>query len=70
VAKNRMKHARVTGVEREVSQIIMGTLFAKDIDEAAPVFDYFLEQGGNCFDTASWFSANGCSVKAFATKRL
>ncbi len=52
MAKNRMKHARVTGVEREVSQIIMGTLFAKDIDEAAPVFDYFLEQGGNCFDTA------------------
>jgi aryl-alcohol dehydrogenase-like predicted oxidoreductase len=30
----------------------MGTLFASELDAAAPVFDYFIEQGGNCFDTA------------------
>jgi aryl-alcohol dehydrogenase-like predicted oxidoreductase len=31
---------------------VLGTLFAKDVDAASPVFDYFVEQGGNCFDTA------------------
>ncbi len=47
-----MKYSRVDGVEKPVSQIVMGTLFANDIDQATPVFDYFVEQGGNCFDTA------------------
>lgn len=47
-----MRYRRVDGVERDVSQIVMGTLFARNIDLAAPVFDYFVEQDGNCFDTA------------------
>ena len=47
-----MKYGRVDGIEKDLSQIVMGTLFAKDIDRAAPVFDEFVSQGGNCFDTA------------------
>ena len=48
----QMTFGRVDGIESEISQIVMGTLFAKELDAAAPVFDYFIEQGGNCFDTA------------------
>jgi aryl-alcohol dehydrogenase-like predicted oxidoreductase len=47
-----MTYGLVAGIGRPVSKIVMGTLFAKDIDQAAPVFDYFVEQDGNCFDTA------------------
>jgi len=49
---DRMTYSRISGVDKDVSQIVMGTLFASEIDQAAPVFDYFAEQGGNCFDTA------------------
>jgi len=49
---NRMTFGKVSGVEKDVSKIVMGTLFASELDAAAPVFDYFIEQGGNCFDTA------------------
>jgi aryl-alcohol dehydrogenase-like predicted oxidoreductase len=47
-----MTFGKVSGVEKDVSKIVMGTLFASELDAAAPVFDYFIEQGGNCFDTA------------------
>ncbi len=47
-----MIYRPVAGVTKDVSQIALGTLFAKDVDAASPVFDYFVEQGGNCFDTA------------------
>lgn len=47
-----MIYGQVAGVRHDVFQIVMGTLFANEIDQAAPVFDYFIEQGGNCFDTA------------------
>jgi aryl-alcohol dehydrogenase-like predicted oxidoreductase len=49
---NRMRYGRVAGVEKDISQIVMGTLFAKGVDQAGPVFDEFISQGGNCFDTA------------------
>ena len=48
----QMKYGQVEGVEKDVSQIVMGTLFVSEFNAAAPVFDYFIEQGGNCFDTA------------------
>ncbi|MBP38147.1 MAG: hypothetical protein CL726_02370 [Chloroflexi bacterium] len=47
-----MTYGQVNGVKHDVSQIVMGTLFARDIEGASSVFDEFLEQGGNCFDTA------------------
>ena len=47
-----MKYGRIAGVEKDISQIVMGTLFAKDVEQATPVFDEFVSQGGNCFDTA------------------
>lgn len=47
-----MKYGQVDGVEKEVSKIVMGTLFSGELDAAAPVFDCFVEQGGNSFDTA------------------
>ncbi|MDA0595580.1 MAG: aldo/keto reductase [Chloroflexi bacterium] len=52
VDANRMIYESVAGVSKPVSQIVMGTLFAQDIDRATPVLDEFVLQGGNCFDTA------------------
>lgn len=50
--ENRMTYGSVAGVELPVSRIVMGTLFAKNSELAGPVFDEFVSQGGNCFDTA------------------
>lgn len=47
-----MTYSKVDGVELPVSRIVMGTLFAKNVEQAGPVFDEFVSQGGNCFDTA------------------
>ena len=47
-----MTYSKVDGVELPVSRIVMGTLFAKNVEQAGPVFDVFVSQGGNCFDTA------------------
>jgi aryl-alcohol dehydrogenase-like predicted oxidoreductase len=47
-----MTYGRVQGVDRQLSKIVMGTLFAIDVDQASAVLDEFVEQGGNCFDTA------------------
>ncbi|MBT7832195.1 MAG: aldo/keto reductase [Chloroflexi bacterium] len=47
-----MTYSKVDGVELPVSRIVMGTLFAKNVQQAGPVFDEFVSQGGNCFDTA------------------
>lgn len=47
-----MKYDRIAGISKPISQIVMGTLFANELEQAAPVFDYFVEQGGTCFDTA------------------
>ena len=49
---SRMTFGEVAGVSKPVSQIVMGTLFAQDIDRASLVLDEFVSQGGNCFDTA------------------
>ena len=47
-----MTYSKVDGVELPVSRIVMGTLFAKNVEQAGPVFDEFVSQGGKCFDTA------------------
>jgi aryl-alcohol dehydrogenase-like predicted oxidoreductase len=47
-----MTYGTVAGVQLPVSRIVMGTLFAKNVELAGPVFDEFVSQGGNCFDTA------------------
>lgn len=47
-----MQYGKVNGVDRDVSQIVMGTLIAQEYADVSGMFDYFVEQGGNCFDTA------------------
>jgi len=47
-----MTYGSVAGVAKPVSQIVMGTLGAKNVEQASPLFDEFVSQGGNCFDTA------------------
>ena len=47
-----MTYSKVDGVELPVARIVMGTLFAKNVEQAGPVFDEFVSRGGNCFDTA------------------
>lgn len=47
-----MKFEKVKNVNLPVSQIVMRTLFAQQLDRAAPVFDEYVAQDGNTFDTA------------------
>ena len=72
---SRMAYGEVAGVGKPVSKIVMGTLGAKEVDQASPLFDEFVSQGGKCFDTArhygvaeSWCLASGCGVRAFVTR--
>jgi aryl-alcohol dehydrogenase-like predicted oxidoreductase len=49
-----MKYDRVAGIEKPISRLVMGTMiFSPDaMPFACAMFDYFVEMGGNCFDTA------------------
>lgn len=43
---------RLAGVERPLSRLILGCDNKETWDEGAPLWDHFLMQGGNAFDTA------------------
>ena len=47
----RMIYGSVRNV-KNISQIVMGTLGASDLEGASPLFDSFTDRGGNTFDTA------------------
>ncbi len=47
-----MKYARVPNVDKDISRVAMGSMAFKDAEFADPVYDKFLELGGNCFETA------------------
>ena len=47
-----MKYGRVAGLDKPVSRLVLGCDNQRTYAHAAAVFDTFVEQGGNCFDTA------------------
>ncbi len=56
--KAPMKYARVPGVEKEVSKLVLGTMFegalsgSQAIAHAFALLDNWVQRGGNAFDTA------------------
>ena len=47
-----MKYGRVSGLDKEVSRLVIGCDNQRTYAHAAAIFDGFVEAGGNCFDTA------------------
>ncbi len=56
-----MRYGRVEGVDKPISRLVMGTmvLHAMNLPFACALLDYFVEQGGNCFDTAYVYRTEG-----------
>ena len=54
---HRMRYSRIPGVDKDISQVVMGTLAFRDSRFTALMCDDFFELGGNCFDTARRYGA-------------
>lgn len=53
-----MPTGRIPGVDRDISQLVMGCDNQQTLPHASAMFDDFTERGGNAFDTA-WLYAGG-----------
>lgn len=54
-ADSKMKFARVPGLDKPVSQLVMGTMLegaAPRLPQGFALFDDYFARGGNCYDTA------------------
>lgn len=51
-SKSVMKYATIKGLDKKLSRFIMGCDNQNTDAHAAMIFDYYIEQGGNTFDTA------------------
>ena len=47
-----MKYDKIDGLDKQISKLIMGNDNQSYFDEAAKLWDYWMEVGGNTFDTA------------------
>ena len=47
-----MKHDKIEGLKKDISKLIMGNDNQTYFDEAAKLWDHWIEVGGNAFDTA------------------
>ena len=54
----RMPAGTLPGIDKPVSRLVMGVDNQRDLTHAAVMFDDFVEQGGNTFDTA-WLYGDG-----------
>jgi predicted dehydrogenase/aryl-alcohol dehydrogenase-like predicted oxidoreductase len=57
-AAKRMPYGRLPGLDKPVSRLIMGVDNQRDLTHASVMFDDYLAQGGNTFDTA-WLYSRG-----------
>ncbi|HEY7088190.1 MAG TPA: aldo/keto reductase [Tepidisphaeraceae bacterium] len=55
---HKMKYARVAGVDKPISRLVMGCDNQRAFPHSAVMFDDFFERGGNAFDTA-WVYGGG-----------
>lgn len=51
-AEAGMRHAKIPGVDLEISRLVLGCDNQRTMPHAAALFDDFFERGGNAFDTA------------------
>jgi predicted dehydrogenase/aryl-alcohol dehydrogenase-like predicted oxidoreductase len=51
-APNRMKYATISGIDKQLSRLVMGCDNQPNLPYAAVMFDDFFARGGNVFDTA------------------
>lgn len=49
---HRMPYGQLPGIDKPVSRLVMGVDNQRDLTHASVMFDDFVEQGGNTFDTA------------------
>jgi predicted dehydrogenase/aryl-alcohol dehydrogenase-like predicted oxidoreductase len=56
--RREMPAGTLPGIAKPVSRLVMGVDNQRDLTHAALMFDDFVEQGGNTFDTA-WLYGNG-----------
>jgi aryl-alcohol dehydrogenase-like predicted oxidoreductase len=47
-----MKYDKIEGLDKDISKLIMGNDNQTYFDEAAKLWDHWMEVGGNAFDTA------------------
>ncbi|WP_205856165.1 aldo/keto reductase, partial [Phytoactinopolyspora endophytica] len=52
-----MRYRRIPGVEKRVSQLVMGCDNQQNLAHASAMFDHFFSLGGNAFDTAYIYGA-------------
>jgi len=58
--QNIMKYGRIEGVEKPVSRLVMGVDNQINWPHSSIMFDDFIEQGGNCFDSAYIYGGGMC----------
>jgi predicted dehydrogenase/aryl-alcohol dehydrogenase-like predicted oxidoreductase len=52
----KMKYAEIEGVGKPISRLVEGADWVgSNPRDAYAVYDFFFEQGGNCFDTSHWY---------------
>ncbi len=57
-----MIYGTIPGVATPVARMVMGVDNQDDLAKAAPLFDDYIERGGNCFDTARIYMRGGCET--------
>ncbi|TDV47923.1 aldo/keto reductase [Actinophytocola oryzae] len=55
---DRLPYGRLPGIDKPVSRLVMGVDNQRDLPHASVMFDDYVEQGGNTFDTA-WLYGHG-----------
>ncbi|GLV56998.1 oxidoreductase [Dictyobacter sp. S3.2.2.5] len=58
--QNIMKYGRIEGVEKPISRLVMGVDNQVNWPHSSIMFDDFIEQGGNCFDSAYIYGGGMC----------
>ena len=61
-----MKYDSIQGLDKKISKLIMGNDNQTDYDEAAKLWDHWIEVGGNAFDNAHIYG--GGSMEALLGK--
>ena len=60
---NRMKYDLIPGLEKKISKLIMGNDNQIYFDEAAKLWDHWIDVGGNAFDNAYVYGQDGSTEK-------
>lgn len=60
--ENRMVYGKVDGLDKEVSRVVLGSMVMDHtrLPFSFSLLDYFVENGGNCIDTAYVYGGGSC----------